>query len=752
MKVKTKLMGLGLIGILFALLIGAGGYWGGQNMANAMVNSEVSMKSLRNHMQSDMMHEGLRADVLNALLTAARKNKDSQSFVLAEHAAHVKSFRQALDENKSLPLNAEIAAALGNTRPLVDSYINESEALVLLAFKNTDAAEAKLPAFQDTFAKLEKELGAISDLIEKNIGKAKDKAEAAWVLFNWAILAICALAVCIEIMAVYLIVKSLLGQLGGEPADATEIATRISRGDLATVIAIRPNDSTSLLAAMATMQRSLKAFVAAQQQMAQQHGAGLISEKIAVEQFPGVYGQMADSINKLAASHIDETMKVVDIVSRYAQGDLSVDMDKLPGEKAKITDAIDGVKSSLRSINGDIAKLVEAAVKGDFTARGDADKYQHDFKKMVDGLNRLMQVSDTGLNEVVRVLGALAKGDLTEKITNDYQGTWGRMKEDANQTVDRLTEIVSQIKESTESINVASKEIAAGNTDLSSRTEEQASSLEETASSMEELTSTVKQNAENARQANQLAIGASDVAVKGGAVVSQVVTTMSSINESSKKIVDIISVIDGIAFQTNILALNAAVEAARAGEQGRGFAVVATEVRNLAQRSAAAAKEIKELIGDSVEKVGAGTKLVDEAGKTMEEIVNSVKRVTDIMAEITAASQEQSTGIEQVNQAITQMDEVTQQNAALVEQAAAAAESLEEQAEVLAQAVGVFKLDARTQTNASAQTNRVAERRDTSTRPLNVARLPQARRGSVAVKSPATRSKVAGGADDWSEF
>jgi methyl-accepting chemotaxis protein len=255
-----------------------------------------------------------------------------------------------------------------------------------------------------------------------------------------------------------------------------------------------------------------------------------------------------------------------------------------------------------------------------------------------------------------------------------------------------LADIIGKIHDTAGTITSASAEIAAGNADLSQRTEEQASSLEETASSMEELSSTVKQNAENAKQANQLAIGASAVAVKGGQVVGEVVGTMSSINESSKKIVDIISVIDGIAFQTNILALNAAVEAARAGEQGRGFAVVAAEVRNLAQRSAAAAKEIKALIGDSVDKVGAGTKLVDEAGKTMQEIVTSVKRVTDIMSEITAASQEQSAGIEQVNQTITQMDEVTQQNAALVEQAAAAAESLQEQAQKLAQAVAVFNV------------------------------------------------------------
>jgi methyl-accepting chemotaxis protein len=255
-----------------------------------------------------------------------------------------------------------------------------------------------------------------------------------------------------------------------------------------------------------------------------------------------------------------------------------------------------------------------------------------------------------------------------------------------------LRQLVGQVRGSTDTIATASTQIAAGNQDLSARTEQQASSLEETASSMEELTSTVKQNADNARQANGLALSASQIAARGGDVVGQVVDTMASINASSNKIVDIIAVIDGIAFQTNILALNAAVEAARAGEQGRGFAVVATEVRNLAQRSAAAAKDIKLLIGDSVEQVEAGSRLVDQAGATMGEVVASITRVADIMSEITAASQEQSAGIEQVNQAITQMDQVTQQNAALVEEAAAAAEAMQDQANGLSQLVSTFKL------------------------------------------------------------
>ncbi len=296
------------------------------------------------------------------------------------------------------------------------------------------------------------------------------------------------------------------------------------------------------------------------------------------------------------------------------------------------------------------------------------------------------------LNEGIAIANAVASGDLTSRIDVHSTNETGRLMMALKQMNDNLVELVGKVRMGTDSITTASSEIAAGNSDLSQRTEEQASSLEETASSMEELAATVKQNADNARQANQLAAGASEVAVKGGAVVSQVVQTMSSINESSKKIVDIISVIDGIAFQTNILALNAAVEAARAGEQGRGFAVVATEVRTLAQRSATAAKEIKELIKDSVSKVEDGTRLVDEAGATMDEIVSAVKRVTDIMSEISAASQEQSAGIEQVNQAVTQMDEVTQQNAALVEEASAAAESMQEQAQALTQAVTVFKL------------------------------------------------------------
>ncbi|MDQ7292495.1 methyl-accepting chemotaxis protein [Stenotrophomonas sp. Sm0041] len=545
-----------------------------------------------------------------------------------------------------------------------------------------------------------------------------------------------ALSLVLGSLAAWAITRSLTRPLEG----AVKLADGIANGRLDNSIDASGNDEvTQLLRSMQRMQAQLQSVMAAQGELARQHDAGSLSYRMDESAFPGDYGRMVHETNALVGSHVQVQNRLIEVMKHYARGDLSVDMDPLPGEKAAITQAMDETKTSLSAINSEIRRLATAAAAGDFSLRGDEDRFAYDFRDMVAGLNRLMQTTDENLVQVSILLQAISRGDLTVRMQGDFHGVFARMRDDCNATVDQLKQIVGRIQSSASSINLAAGEIASGNTDLSRRTEQQAANLEETAASMEELTSTVKQNAEHARQANQLAIGAHGVASQGGDVVGQVVTTMSAIEASSKKIAEIISVIDGIAFQTNILALNAAVEAARAGEQGRGFAVVASEVRTLAQRSAAAAKEIKGLIEDSVGKVADGSVLVRQAGTTMGEIVASVQRVTDIMADISAASQEQSSGIEQVNQAVVQMDETTQQNAALVEEASAAARSMEEQANLLTEAVSVFR------TGAAAAAVSVPRALAAVAASVTPVRRP-------AVLSPRIEPTLAANAGGWEEF
>ncbi len=468
----------------------------------------------------------------------------------------------------------------------------------------------------------------------------------------------------------------------------------VARGDLSQRIEEHGRDEVGqMLEATNGMIHVLEGFSRSVQDMTQRHDAGQISFRMDDKAFPGEYGQMVRGTNALVAQHLGVKMRLVEVMRRYAVGDLSVDMDRLPGEKAVLTEAMDTCKANLSAINGEIKRLSQAAAAGEFSARGDEARFTHDFQAMIKGLNAMMATSDRNLAHLSALLQAIAKGDLTARMEGDFHGVFARMRDDANTTVAQLTAIIGRIQEASLAINTAAGEIASGNADLSQRTEQQAANLEETAASMEELTSTVKQNAEHARQANRLASGAAAVAAQGGQAVGQVVSTMADIEQSSRQIAEIISVMDGIAFQTNLLALNAAVEAARAGDQGRGFAVVASEVRNLAQRSAQSAKDIKALIEQSTAKVASGSRLAQQAGQTMGEVVTSVQSVNDIMAEIAAASQEQSAGIEQVNQTVTYMDEATQQNAALVEEASAAAASMADQASGLAQAIAVFQID-----------------------------------------------------------
>ncbi|UKE75258.1 methyl-accepting chemotaxis protein [Xanthomonas graminis] len=531
---------------------------------------------------------------------------------------------------------------------------------------------------------------------------------------------------------------------------ARQLSQAIARGELDSAVRAHSSDEIGqLMGDMLDMRGSIRAVIDAQSQMAQRHEQGTISYRMDATAFPGDYGHMVKASNDLVAAHVAVKLRLVQIIQRYAVGDLSEDMERLPGEKAVLTETMDTAKANLTAMNAQIKQLAEAAAGGDFSARGDAERFQYDFRTMVQNLNAMMQVSDLTLGELSQLLQAIAAGDLSVRMHGEFHGVFARMRDDANATAEQLAGIIGRIQTAAANINVASSEIATGNEEVSRRTEQQVASLQQTATSMDELTATVRQNAEHARQANQLAVGAAAVASHGGDVVSQVVSTMSGIEVSSKKIADIISVIDGIAFQTNILALNAAVEAARAGEQGRGFAVVASEVRTLAQRSAGAAKEIKQLIDDSVTRVAEGSALVDQAGRTMQEIVSSVQRATDIMGEISAASQEQSSGIEQVNQTISRMDEATQQNATLVEQATAAARTLQTQAGQLNATIAEFKLDPHGSMPPGHAAPGAAPRprAQAKARPAAAAARPPAR-----MRSGAGSARTAAAQDQWQEF
>ncbi|MDL5366898.1 methyl-accepting chemotaxis protein [Xanthomonas sp. NCPPB 2654] len=678
----------GILILISGMLVAAGLFAmsGARKQLDGIVNSNIQKINLSNSMLD------ANSAILGALGTYAMQVGETE----AEKAlALIQSERAHYDQERAklyaMPTNeagkrtrAEIEQLLETARPLNNAVIDAVKAGDY-ALAQKIFHEKSRPATLAWQAKIRSNVVLQNELSQEAYATAIAHTDRGRrMLIGGGIAAVLASS-----LLAWLITRSLTQPLNR----ATRAAEAIAEGRLDNNVHTDARDEPGrLLNAMDRMQTQLQRFSRETAQMIELHADKDMTHRMP-QDFPGVYGELSQGINTMMFEHLDAIVDAIAVLNEYANGDLRRDARRLPGSRAVLHESMDAAKASLLAINTEIKRLAAAAAAGDFSARGDAAHFQHDFRLMVQGLNAMMEVSDHNLGKLSALLQAIAAGDLTARMRGEFQGVFATMRDDANATADQLTGIVGRIQTAAVSINAAATEIATGNDDLSRRTEQQAASLEETAASMEELTSTVKQNAEHARQANQLAVGAAAVASQGGQVVAQVVSTMSGIETSSKKIADIISVIDGIAFQTNILALNAAVEAARAGEQGRGFAVVASEVRTLAQRSAGAAKEIKGLIDESVTRVAEGATLVQQAGQTMTEIVSSVQRVTDIMSEISAASQEQYAGIEQVNQTVTQMDEATQQNAALVEEATAAARSMEDQAGQLTEAVAVFKIE-----------------------------------------------------------
>ena len=584
------------------------------------------------------------------------------------------------------------------------------------------------------------------------------------------------------VLVTFFLTRSVLTQLGADPSRVKAVADSIAEGNLK-VDMETGKKLTGIFASMATMRKNLVQRNEADQ--SQLRETGRIKQALDVATASVMLADADDNI-----IYMNDAVKAM---FRKSEGALRQDlpgfdtnkligksMDTFRSNSASQNSLITGAQSTttaelklggltfditttpIRDENGErigtvvewkdrtqelaveeeVGAMVLSALAGDLSQRVSMEGKTGFFVILSEGINDLVNVCEQVVNDTIEVLGNLSRGDLTKKIERDYQGSFGTLKLHTNSTVDKLTEVVIKIKQSSDAVATGARELSQGNSNLSQRTEEQASTLEETSSSMEEMTTTVQQNAENAKEANALAMGAREKAEHGGEVVGKAVIAMEEINRASNRIADIISVIDEIAFQTNLLALNASVEAARAGEEGRGFAVVASEVRNLAGRSATAAKEIKELIEDSVRKVDEGSKLVDESGKTLQEIITAVQKVTKIVADISLASVEQAAGIEEVNKAITTMDENTQQNAALVEEAAAASEGMGHQADELNEQMRFFKVN-----ESDAQTTTAP-----TSMPVHAAVESAVPREEEIPRPPAATKVASAGNGDWEEF
>ena len=681
-------MGFGLLLLLVAAVVATGAT--GSAVQKRAMQQVVEVNVAKVRLLSDML------DANNQMMVVRREMLIRQGDGLAEDeariAALVARYEASWAAYQALPAQPEgkavgdaIAAARAVARPL-NKQMSEQ-------LQQGDFAAATALTLGAVQAAANGWNQALSDGVVYEEKESREAAAEAIRLGERTLLQLLvlgAIALVVGIAASVLIGRSLTGPL----ARAVGLATRMAKGDLAHDVHLGGRDEiTQLGNAMATVRQGVQGAITAQLDMARQHEAGAISHRMDETAFPGDFGRMIRATNELVGSHVAVEFHMVEVMQRYAIGDLSRDLDSYPGEKAVLTTTMATVKASLMAINQQIETLASAARAGDFSVRGDEPAFQFQFRAMVVQLNGMMASSQASIADLSQVLRAISSGDLTSRMDGRYEGVFAQMRDDANATAVQLTSIVQQIQGAAGSINDAAQELAAGHNDLSRRTEQQAANLEEAAASMEELTSTVRQNAELANQADHEAHAAGAAVKATEQAIAQMAAVMSEIDQSSARIAEISSVIDGIAFQTNILALNAAVEAARAGENGRGFAVVATEVRTLAQRAGTAAKEIKDLIDESSSKVKTGLSVTVQSEAAIARLTQASSRTNQLMSDIAAATKEQAAGIEQVNQVVVQMDQVTQQNAALVEEATAASRALEQQAHALTESVAVFTLE-----------------------------------------------------------
>jgi len=681
-------LGFGLLLVLVAAVVATGATGSAVQKRAMQQVTEVNVAKVR--LLSDML------DANNQMMVVRREMLIRQGDALADDeariAALVKRYEASWSAYQALPTLAKdkvigetIAAKRAVARPLnqqMSAHMKAGDYPAAIALTLGEVRVAATAWNQ-----------ALSDGVAYEETQARQAAAEAIRLGERTLLQLLILggvALLVGIAASLLIARSLTGPL----ARAVGLASRMAKGELDQDFRLGGRDElTRLGTAMATVRDNVKAAITAQLEMARQHEAGAISYRMDEAAFPGDYGRMVRATNELVGAHVAVEFHMVEVMQAYAIGDLRRDLETYPGEKEVLTRTMATVKTSLMAINQEIDTLATAARAGDFSVRGAEAAFQHQFHAMVANLNGMMASSQASIADLSQVLRAISTGDLSSRMQGQYQGVFAQMRDDATLTAVQLTGIVQQIQGAAGSINDAAQELAAGHNDLSRRTEQQAANLEEAAASMEELTSTVRQNAELAGQADHEAHVAGAAVKATEQAIAQMAAVMNEINQSSSRISEISSVIDGIAFQTNILALNAAVEAARAGENGRGFAVVASEVRSLAQRAGTAAKEIKDLIDESSEKVRTGLNVTVESEAAIARLTQASARTNQLMSDIAAATKEQAAGIEQVNQVVVQMDQVTQQNAALVEEATAASRSLEQQANELIASVAVFTLE-----------------------------------------------------------